>query len=202
MNRLLNRRMNRRMMKRAATIVAGGLALAGAAEVGAAAWIHAKGFVAQRLIAAAWSSASDRDAARRPWPWADMRPIARLTVPGRRVELYVMDDASRRSLAFGPGLVAGTSLPGAGGNTVIVAHRDTHFAFLRRLGPDDEIDLQSTGGAISRYRVRETVIVDRDDGEVMAGDGTSRLTLITCYPFDAVRPGTRLRYVVVAERVA
>jgi sortase A len=183
-------------------IAAAALALAGTAEVGASAWIHAKGCIAQRLIAASWSSTGDGRAPRRPWPWADMRPIARLTVPGRRIELYVMDDASRRSLAFGPGLVAGTALPGAAGNTVIVAHRDTHFAFLRALAPDDEIDLQPAGRALVRYRVRETVIVDRDDAQVMDAVDASRLTLITCYPFGALRPGTRLRYVVVAERVA
>jgi len=188
-------------MSRAMRLAAAALALVGAVEVGAAAWIHAKGFVAQRLIASAWSRAKVGEAARRPWPWADMRPVARLTVPARRVELFVMDGASHRALAFGPGLVAGTPLAG-GGNTVIVAHRDTHFAFLKRLGPDDEIDLQAAGGEIVRYRVRETVIVDRDDADVMDDAGAARLTLITCYPFDAVRPGTRLRYVVVAERVA
>jgi sortase (surface protein transpeptidase) len=32
--------------------------------------------------------------------------------------------------------------------------------------------------------------------------GEPQLTLITCYPFDAVRPGTNLRYVVVAGRTA
>lgn len=189
-------------MSRAMRFAAAALALVGAVEVGAAAWIHAKGFVAQRLIASAWSRANVGEAARRPWPWADMRPVARLTVPARQVDLYVMDGASHRALAFGPGLVAGSALSDAGGNTVIVAHRDTHFAFLKRLGPDDEIDLQAAGGAIARYRVRETVIVDRDDAEVMDDAGAARLTLITCYPFDALRPGTRLRYVVVAERVA
>ena len=189
-------------MSRAMRFAAAALALVGAAEVGAAAWIHAKGFVAQRLIASAWSRAKVGEAAHRPWPWADMRPVARLTVPARRVDLFVMDEASHRSLAFGPGLVGGAPRAGEGGNTVIVAHRDTHFAFLKRLGPDDEIDLQAAGGEIVRYRVRETVIVDRDDAEVMDEAGAPRLTLITCYPFDAVRPGTRLRYVVVAERVA
>ena len=29
----------------------------------------------------------------------------------------------------------------------------------------------------------------------------ARLTLVTCYPFDAIRPGGSLRYVVVARRV-
>ncbi len=182
--------------------LAAALALFGMTQVGAAAWIHAKGFVAQRLIASSWSHAAAGQAPRRPWPWADLRPVARLTVPARHVDLYVMDDASRRSLAFGPGLVAGTAAPASAGNTVIVAHRDTHFAFLERLVPGDEIDLQPAGGRVARYRVREAAIVDRDDTEVMEDEGSPRLTLITCYPFDAIRPGTRLRYVVVASPVA
>jgi len=189
-------------MRRATLLLAASLALFGMTEVGAAAWIHAKGYVAQRLIASAWSHASAGRAPRRPWPWADLRPVARLTVPARHIELYVLDDASRRSLAFGPGLVAGTAPPASGGNTVIVAHRDTHFAFLKRLAPGDEIDLQPAGGRIVRYRVEDASIVDRSQTDVMENEGTPRLTLITCYPFDAIRPGTALRYVVVAARVA
>ncbi|HSN21561.1 MAG TPA: class GN sortase [Usitatibacter sp.] len=188
-------------MRRAALVLAGALALAGAIEVGAAAWIHAKGFVAQRLIAIAWRRSDGGKRPIHPWPRADLRPVARLTVPARHVELYVMDDASRRSLAFGPGLVAGTATQGSAGNTVIVAHRDTHFTFLKRLSAGDEIDLQAASGRLARYRVTETAVVDRTDTEVMEDEGRTRLTLITCYPFDALRPGTRLRYVVVAARV-
>jgi sortase A len=186
-------------MRSAAFVLAAALALAGASEVGAAAWIHAKGYVAQRLIAAAWQRGREGKSMH-PWPGADLRPVARLTVPARHVELYVLDDASRRSLAFGPGLVAGTAPPASAGNTVIVAHRDTHFTFLQRLAPGDEVDLQAAGGEVARYRVSDTTVVDRADTEVMEGGG-ARLTLITCYPFDAVRPGTPLRYVVVASRV-
>lgn len=190
-------------MRRVTVALAIMLALFGASEVGAAVWIHAKGYVAQRLIALAWKRQGKSESPPRPWPGADLRPIARLSVPARHVDLFVMDDASRRSLAFGPGLVAGTTLPPLRGNTVIVAHRDTHFTFLQRVAIGDEIDLQpASGGAAIRYRVREATVVDRGDTEVMQDDGRSRLTLITCYPFDAVRPGTPLRYVVVADRVA
>lgn len=189
-------------MRRTAFAIALLLAAFGASEVVAAAWIHAKGFVAQKLIAIAWQRDMGHRSSRAPWPGADLRPVARLSVPARHVDLFVMDDASRRSLAFGPGLVAGTAVPPHAGNTVIVAHRDTHFTFLRRVAVGDEIDLQAANGAAVRYRVREATVVDRDDTGVMESDGGTRLTLITCYPFDAVRPGTRLRYVVVADRVA
>ncbi len=180
--------------------VVGVLALLGAWQVAEAGWIHAKAIVAQHLIASAWKDARAGRVARRPWPWADMRPVARLTVPARRVELFVLDNASNRALAFGPAHVSGTAAPGSAGNVVIVAHRDTHFAFLRELHPDDEIDVETPRGA-TRYRVRDVAIVDKSDTRVLDAADSPQLTLITCFPFDAVRPGTSLRYVVVADLV-
>jgi len=185
--------------RRWASIV-GALIALGTWQVAEAGWIHAKAIVAQHLIASAWKDAREGRVARRPWPWADMRPVARLTVPGRRIDLYVLDNASNRALAFGPAHVSGTTAPGSFGNAVIVAHRDTHFAFLRELHPDDEIDVETRRGA-ARYRVREVAIVDRTDTRVLDAADSPQLTLITCFPFDAVRPGTLLRYVVVADLV-
>ncbi|HUQ27264.1 MAG TPA: class GN sortase [Usitatibacter sp.] len=176
------------------------LVLLGGWQVAEAGWIHAKAYVAQNLIASAWSDALKGRTPRRPWPWADMRPVARLTVPSHRVDLFVLDNASNRALAFGPAHVSGTAAPGSGGNTVIVAHRDTHFAFLRDLSADDEIDVETARGSV-RYRVREIAIVDQSETRVLDA-GSAQLTLITCFPFDAVRPGTPLRYVVIADRVA
>ena len=178
------------------------LAAFGAWQVGAAGWIHAKACLAQHLIASAWDTARDGGPARRPWPWADMRPIARLQVPARHIELYVLDSATPRALAFGPAHVGGTASPGMPGNAVLVAHRDTHFAFLRELARDEVIEVETLRGKITRYRVREVSVVDQSDARVLEAGDDERLTLITCYPFDAVQPGTRLRYVVIAERDA
>jgi sortase A len=188
-----------------ARIVAAALAVAlaafGAWEVANAAWIHTKGWIAQELIAFAWGRANAAGAAPRPWPGADLKPIARITVPSQHVSVYVLDEAHARALAFGPAHLGGTADPGASGNSVIVAHRDTHFAFLKRLALDDEIDLEPARGPRSRYRVREMRVVDKHDVDVAGPSATARLTLVTCFPFDAVRPGTPLRYVVVADRM-
>ena len=181
-----------------ATLLAG----LGTWQIASAGWIHAKAIVAQHLIAASWQQARDGGPARRPWPWADMRPIARLSVPKRGVELFVLDSATQRALAFGPAHVGGTSAPAGWGNTVLVAHRDTHFAFLRELALDDEIDIEATRGEPARYRVREVAVVDQGEARVLDFADTAQLTLITCYPFDAIRPGTRQRYVVIAYRIA
>jgi sortase A len=171
-------------------------------QFSSAGYIHAKALVAQHLIAKSWIDARASGQAPRPWPWADTRPVARLTVAARKVDLYVLEGTSGRSLAFGPGHVSGTAAPGSNGNSVIVAHRDTHFAFLRSLSGDEEIRVEDAKGRVAKYRVREVVIVDREDTRVLDAADSPQLTLITCYPFDAVAAGTPLRYVVVADRVA
>jgi sortase A len=178
------------------------LVSAGVSQIAAAGWIHAKAIVAQHLIASAWAQARDGGTSRRPWPWADMRPIARLQVPARGIDLYVLDAASARALAFGPAHVSGTAAPGSAGNAVIVAHRDTHFAFLRDLALEDEITIEVGRGVLARYRVREVTIADKSASRLLDPADSPQLTLITCYPFDAVQPGTPMRYVVIAERVA
>ncbi len=191
--------MSRRLFWRLA--LAAALALLGLSQIASAAWIHAKAILAQRLIASAWEDAR-HGSSRRPWPWADMRPIARMTIASRHVDLYVFDSTSPRALAFGPGHVAGTAAPASSGNSVIVAHRDTHFAFLRTLSPNDEIEVESREGGHAIYRVREVAIVHKEDARVLDDADSAQLTLITCYPFDAIRPGTTLRYVVLATRIA
>jgi sortase A len=178
------------------------LAAIGLWQVASASWIHAKAAVAQTLIAHSWALAREGGLSRRPWPSADTRPIARLTVPSRHIDLYVLEGASGRSLAFGPGHVSGTAKPGSWGNTVIVAHRDTHFSFLRDLTLGEEIVVESAPAAIARYRVSEVTIVDKGETRMLDPADTAQLTLITCYPFDAVPPGTTQRYVVIAERIA
>jgi sortase A len=188
------------LARRSSLRVPGALALALATwHGGRAAWIEAKAHLAQALVRHAWAEtrAGARDA--RPWPWADTRPVARLLVPRRAVETFVLAGASGRTLAFGPGHLDGTPQPGEPGNAVISGHRDTHFAFLRRLERGDEIVVEAPDGRQHRYLVASTRIVDRHDVWIVADAGDTRLTLVTCYPFDAIRPGGPLRYVVVAR---
>jgi sortase A len=187
-------------LKRGCSIAALLLVAAGTWQLASAGWIHAKAHLAQHLIASAWAQAREGGPARRPWPWADMRPVARLTVPSQGVDLFVLDNASPRALAFGPAHVSGTAAPGVQGNIVIIAHRDTHFAFLKNVALDDEIDVEAAHGELTRYRVREVRIVEQGETRVMDAADVPQLTLITCFPFGAVQPGTKLRYVVIADR--
>jgi sortase A len=187
----------------AVRLLGAGLLLAVAAwHGGHAAWIEAKAQLAQVLIRQAWGRTSAGAGDARPWPWADTHPVARLMVPDRGVDTFVLAGASGRSLAFGPGHLDGTAQPGEPGNAVVSGHRDTHFAFLRRLVAGDEIVVELQDGRRMRYVVDATRVVDKHDVSITADAGDTRLTLVTCYPFDALRPGGPLRYVVVATRVA
>jgi len=49
-------------------------------------------------------------------------------------------------MAFGPGHLSGTPLPGEAGNAVVTGHRDTHFAFLRRLRLGDVLEVERPDG--------------------------------------------------------
>jgi sortase A len=176
------------------------LAVAGVALAARGLWIPAKAALAQGLLAAAWERADAGEARPRPWPWADTWPVARLTLPGRS-PLVVLAGASGRTLAFGPGHVDGSAAPGEGGNVVVAGHRDTHFQALAGLVAGDVLELEAPGGGRRRYRVRETAVVDHRDTRPLLPSAGARLTLVTCWPFDAVRPGGPLRWVVVAEEV-
>ena len=177
------------------------LLLAGIAVGGEGLWIYAKAKLAQLLLEISWRSALAGEQLR-PWPWADTRAIARLTIERDGATIIVLAGASGRTMAFGPGHLDGTAMPGDIGNCVITAHRDTHFAPLRYVGPGDILTLQRPDGRSIRYRVQATRVVGKTDTSVLLQDARTRLTLITCYPFDAVRPGTPLRWVVVAQKVA
>jgi sortase A len=165
---------------------------------GQAAWIEAKAQLAQRLMLRAWRSSQDGGVDVRPWPWADTHPVARLTVPRLGVDQLVLAGASGRTLAFGPGHLTGTALPGFAGNAVVSGHRDTHFSFLRQLRVGDWIVVEGRDARSQRYRVESARVIEQTDIGIAAGTADTRLTLVTCYPFDAVRPGGPLRYVVVA----
>lgn len=186
-----------------ASLTAGALllAVASAVHLGQGAYIYAKAELAQLLIERAWKRALAGDAAPRPWPWADTWPVARLDAPAHGVSLFVLSGSSGRTLAFGPGHQAGTPVPGARGNSVIGGHRDTHLSFLERIAVGDSIRVQRTDGATVEYRVTQLDVLDRRDTWVTRNDAGTRLTLITCWPFNALRAGGDERYVVLAEPI-
>lgn len=168
-------------------------------QLGGAGYIYAKAILAQFLLERAWQAHRAGEVEVKPWPWADTWPVARLMIPGQDIEHIVLAGDSGRTLAFGPGYRFGTALPGSPGSSLISGHRDTHFRFLQLLGKGDLILLQPQSGPMQRYRVTDLRIVDSRHAVFLQQSNVARLALVTCYPFDAVRPRGPLRYVVTAE---
>jgi sortase A len=169
--------------------------------VGGAGWIHLKALLAQVLIRQAWAeNLIEGRPVQRPWSWADTTPVGRLEFVRQRQSMIVLSGDSGRVLAFGPGHRLGSALPGAAGNSVISAHRDTHFAVLQRLRIDDLIQVEDVNGRTTSYIVDRLDVIDEHDLSVTEQQGFDRLTLVTCWPFDAIRPGGAERFVVSASR--
>ncbi len=170
---------------------------------GQAVWIHAKAQLAQVLIESAWERTLAQPAApHKPWRWADTWPVARLQWQGdgRKEDLYVLAGATGNALAFGPGHMSDTAPIGEGAS-VIAGHRDTHFAFLQDVQLGNRLALQNADGEWLVYTVADTKVSDSLAGPMLLDPATDSLTLVTCYPFDAVLPGGPLRYEVTALRM-
>jgi sortase A len=177
------------------------LACAGLACFGEGLYIHAKARVAQVLLHSAWTKTQASGTPAKPWPWADTHPVARLLAPAQDVDLLVLSGASGRTLAFGPGHLDGSTLPGEPGNSVITGHRDTHFRFLQRVAAGDGLVVEGRDGTRRHFRVRRTYVADYRELGIPRDTAVPTLTLVTCFPFEAIAPGGPLRFVVVAEAV-
>jgi len=156
-------------------------------------WIPAKAVLAQWLIERSWQQAQEGYDNARPWPWADTRAVGVLSVPGLGIRQIILEGNSGRNLAFGPVMLAGE----VGHDLVISGHRDTHFHFLQDLDTGDRLIVQ-TRNRLQHYQVIAVEIVDSRTSKLVIEPGTSRISLVTCYPFDAPLAGGPLRYVVTA----
>ena len=168
-------------------------------QLGTGAYIPAKAWLAQELMHRAWLRAGKDIERPAPWPWADTWPVARLRSTSREVDLIVLAGGSGRTLAFGPGHLSASAMPGEVGNTVIAGHRDTHFKFLRGVEKGELLSIESAKGNKHVYKVLGAHVVDSRKGGLVLDTDASMLTLVTCYPFEAREAGGPLRYIVTAK---
>lgn len=174
-------------------LVVGLLLAAAILHLGEFGLVHGKGMLGQWLMERAWADSEPSEAAPRPWPGARTRPAARLYVPELKIDRLVVRGFDTPNLAWGPGIETGPN-----GHTVIAAHRDTHFSFLGRLETGHTIELERPAGETRRWRVDHRRIVDARTIELDLDAPGPLLTLITCWPLDAVEAGGPLRLVVSA----
>ena len=170
-------------------------------QMGQGAYIPAKAWLAQELMQRAWVRTADGEARVAPWPWADTWPIARLSAKSGDINLIVLAGSSGRTLAFGPGHLSASVLPGEIGNTIIAGHRDTHFRFLEDVEPGELLTLETSEGEMHLYKVIATEVVDSRKGSLLLDTQSATLSLVTCYPFDAREAGGPMRFVVTASKL-
>ena len=117
------------------------------------------------------------------------------------IDLIVLEGESGEVLAFGPGHLPVSDISGRAGNCILSGHRDTSFSFLQNLTENDVLSLQIVDGSIHKYQVNEMLTRKADKLYLQEAD-SAVLTLITCYPFNALNPGTTFRYVVFADQTS
>ena len=139
---------------------------------------------------AAWRTASSQPSA---------IPLAVLRIPRLNLEVPVLEGTSEATLNAAVGHVEATALPGADGNSGIAGQCDGFFRGLKNVAAGDSIELETLQG-MERYRIQRTWIVTPDDVSVLEPTPNRALTLMTCFPFDAVGSASQ-RYIVRAVRV-
>lgn len=173
-------------------------AMAGAWQLAQGAYIYAKAQLAQYLLASAWQESKKTQQVVKPWSWADTWPVAKLEVSAHNIELIVLAGDTGRTLAFGPGYNLASVKPGAIGNSIISGHRDTHFEFLQHVQLYDQIIVENQQGHRKEFTISNIKVVDSRTKSIAIDNDKAALTLVTCYPFDAIHAGGPLRYVVEA----
>ena len=83
---------------------------------------------------------------------------------------------------------------------MIAGHRDTHFRFLKDVVIGDRF-LIDHGNVHQEFRISGMRIVRPDERRLLAPAKRDVITLVTCYPFDAVGRAEK-RMIVTAERVS
>jgi sortase A len=179
------------------TAAAAILCIAGLVLFGQGVWIHAKALLAQVLLERAFAASLADGQPVKPWSWADIWPVARIEVPRLHRSEIALAGSSGQALAFGPGHVELTPNAGERGVAVYSAHRDTHFAFLKKVAIGDDIDITGSDGRRFRYRADATSVARFDASGIDPLAGGHQLVLSTCWPFDALTQGPE-RYLVHA----
>ncbi len=165
------------------------------------AYIPIKAQLAQYLIHQAWQQAQGKGQVVKPWSWMDSHPVMRMRSKKHKKDLIVLNGDTGNVLAFAPGFNPKSYAPGEG-TTLISAHRDTHFEFLKDVVLGDEFELSTINDARKyRYSVDEVKIINTNDQKIDLYSQQSQLKLVTCYPFRSNIADTPLRYVISAVAI-
>lgn len=168
--------------------------------LGKSCWIALKAEVSQVLLQRAFAHSIASGEIVKPWGWADTWPVAEVRVPRIGAKTIVLHGATGEALAFGPAYLPDTPMPGERGTSVIAAHRDTHFEFLKDVVVNDRIEITRRDGLRFNYVITSMRVANWNASGIDRHAAGHRLVLSTCYPFDDVTRGDE-RYIVEAVLV-
>lgn len=186
-------------LRRAACAASVALSLCGAVVLGQGLAVPVKAALAQHRLEQAFERRLA--AARHGQALPGAGPVARLTVPRLNIaDIVLAGNGSHDQLAQGPTMIKPASI--ASPVTILAAHRDTHFLFIRDLRAGDEVALHWVNGTMQRYRVTHFETVRWDRFRYPADPATPLLALATCFPFGGTEYGGPWRRIAWAEPIA
>lgn len=146
---------------------------------------------------------TERPTIERPRSSSTKRPdhamIGRLEIPRVNLSVMVVNGDDEATLQVAAGHLPDTPLPWELGNSAVAGHRDSFFRPLSKIKLHDTMTLKTPHGEF-HYAVSSVRVVEPNDLSVLAQNGRSSLTLVTCYPFSYVGRAPK-RFVVRADHV-
>ena len=130
---------------------------------------------------------------------ADRALIGRLEIPRVNLSVMVVNGDDEATLQVAAGHLPDTPLPWELGNSAVAGHRDSFFRPLSKIKLHDTMTLTTPHGQF-HYAVSNVRVVEPNDLSVLAQNGRSALTLVTCYPFSYVGRAPK-RFIVRADHV-
>jgi sortase A len=130
---------------------------------------------------------------------ADHVVIGRLQIPRVNLSVMVVNGDDEATLQVAAGHLPDTPLPWELGNSAVAGHRDSFFRPLSKIKLHDTLILKTPHGEF-HYAVSSLRVVEPNDLSVLAQNGRSSLTLVTCYPFSFVGRAPK-RFIVRADHV-
>jgi sortase A len=125
--------------------------------------------------------------------------LGRIEIPRLGISAMVAEGADPSLLRRAVGHVPGSALPGHSGNAALAGHRDTFFHGLGDVRVNDVVRFVTLQGTYE-YRVDWGAVVAPGRTDVLDPTPRPSLTLVTCYPFEAIGPAPQ-RFVVRARLV-
>jgi len=160
-------------------VLAFGLSQTGSPPLG-----HLNASVSQALLKRDWSAPVKAGASCQGRSGGSVCPVARLSIPGQRAARIVLRQSSDRAPAGGWGHLAGTPLPGTGGNTVFRVYTPEDGALLQQLRRGDTLVVELSDARQFAYRVTVARVADRRAVRVDYETDGADLTLISRQPGD------------------